>query len=209
MNLYALNKELEAILASLEFEENGGIHITGTDWYSDDLKVEFAIKTGVEGQNQLWEVQISGVRDELIKSDITDKMELLDEHPLLWTYNQWQTSLYFGNPTTKPYELFANIYDVHIKETANSIPFNKFINTHLPIIELCKSSAGLFASGPLKLMEAYKKELEAHGMNPTIVGGHNPKRWQNGHQVDETEIVKILIIGKSYVIGQTFDFVRV
>jgi len=58
-------------------------------------------------------------------------------------------------------------------------------------------------------MEAYKEELERQKMNPTIVGGHNPKRWQNGHQVDETEIVKVLVIGDSYVIGETFDFQRV
>jgi hypothetical protein len=46
-------------------------------------------------------------------------------------------------------------------------------------------------------------------MNPTIVGGHNPKRRLDGHQVDETEIVKVLVIGDSYVIGETFDFQRV
>ena len=44
-------------------------------------------------------------------------------------------------------------------------------------------------------MEAYKEELERHKMSPTIVGGHNPKRWLNGHQVDETGMAKVLIIG--------------
>jgi hypothetical protein len=209
MRLEKLNKELEDIFSTFEFEEDGGIHITGTDWFADDLKVEFAVKTGIEGQNQLWEIQIGGVRDELIKSDITNKLELFEEHPLLWAYNQRQTNLYFGRPTTRPYELFANIYLIHARETNSKIPFAKYFNRQLSMIDLCKSSSGLFVSGPIKLLEAYMEELKNHDMNPTIVGGHNPKRWLNGHQVDETEIVKVLVIGDSYVIGETFDFNRV
>ena len=90
--------------------------------------------------------------------------------------------------------------------TRNRIPFDKYLNTALTTIELCKSTTGLFAKGPIKLMEAYKEELERHNMNPTIVGEHKPKRWLNGHQVDETEIVKVLVIGDSYVVGEIFDF---
>ncbi|MBI1769216.1 MAG: hypothetical protein HYR67_12670 [Bacteroidetes bacterium] len=209
MKLEQLNKELEDIFSSIEFEEDGGIHITGADWFSDDLKLEFAIKTGVEEQNQLWEAQIKGVREEMIKAEMSEKLELLEEHPLLWAYNQRQTNLYFSKPTSRSYELFANIYTIHNRETRNWIPLRKYINTHLSVLDLCKSTSGLFASGPIKLMEQYKKELEAHDMNPTIVGGHSPKRWLNGHQVDETEIVQVLIIGDSYIIGEAFEFNRV
>jgi len=209
MRLEALNKELEDIFSSIEFEDNGGIHITGTGWFSDNLRLEFSIKTGIEEQNQLWEVKVKGARDELIKSDITAKLELFEEHPLLWTHNQRQTNLYFGQPTSRPHELFTDIYSTHSRLTRSCIPFNKFINTNLSIINLCKSSSGLFASGPIKLMDEYLKILESHNMNPTIVGGHNPKRWLNGYQVDETEIVKVLVIGHSYIVGETFEFNRV
>jgi hypothetical protein len=209
MRLEKFNKELEDVFSTLEFEESGGIHITGTDWYSDDLKLEFAVKTGIKGQNQLWEIQIEGVREELIKSDPTNKLELFEEHPLLWTYNQRQASLYFGRPSTRPYELFANIYSIHAQETNNKILFAKYFSRQISVIDLCKSPSGLFANGPIKLLEAYMEELKNHDMKPTIVGGHNPKRWVNGYQVDETEIVKVLVIGDSYVIGEAFDFSRV
>ncbi len=39
-----------------------------------------------------------------------------------------------------------------------------------------------------------------------LLGEYNPKRWLNGYQVDETEIVKVLVIGDSYIIGEAFDF---
>jgi hypothetical protein len=207
--LETLNKELEDIFSTLEFEEDGGIHITGTDWFADDLRVEFAIKTGVEGQNQLWEVQINGVREEIIKSDSTKRLELFEEHPLLWTYNQRQANLYFGRATSRPHELFVNIYNIHSRMTMNRVPFDTYVNKEPSILDLCKSPSGLFARGPIKLLEAYKEELEKHEMNPTIIDGHNPKRWLNGHQVNETEIVRVLIIGDSHVIGETFGFQRV
>jgi hypothetical protein len=209
MRLNGLSKELEDIFSTVEYEEGGGIHITGTDWYSDDLRVEFVINTGNERQSQLWEVEIGGVREDLISSDFADRLELFEEHPLLWKYNQRQTNLYFGKGTERPHELFVNIYNIHIQLTMNRIPFHKFVNGGVSTIELCKSTSGLFAKGPIKIMEAYMAELERHHMNPTIVGGHNPKRWLNGYQVDETEIVKVLVVGKSYVVGQTFDFRRV
>ena len=209
MRLETLNKELEDIFSTIEYEEDGGIHITGTDRFADDLKIEFVIKTGNKGQDQLWEVKIGGIREDLIKSDFSDKLELHEEHPLLWTYNQRQTNLYFGRPTERPHELFVNIYNIHRQLTKNQIPFDKYLNMAVSAIELWKSANGLFAKGPIKLMESYKEELERHNMNPTIVGGHNPKKWLNGHQVDETGIVKVLVIGDSYVVGETFDFQRV
>lgn len=209
MRLVTLNKELEDIFSTIEYEEDGGLHITGADWYSDDLRIEFAIKTGNEGQSQLWEVQVSGVREDLIKSNFAYKLELFEEHPLLWTYNQLQTNLYFGRPTERPNELLVNIYNIHRQLTRDRIQYDKYLNSALTAIELCKSTSGLFAAGPIKIMEAYKEELELHNMKPTIVGGYNPKRWLNGHHVDETEIVKVLVIGDSYVVGKTFDFQRV
>lgn len=45
-------------------------------------------------------------------------------------------------------------------------------------------------------------------MKPTIVGGYYPKRWFNGQNVDEAEL-KVLTIGESYIVAETFDFTRV
>jgi hypothetical protein len=160
MKLEELNKELDDIFNSIEFEEEGGIYMTGADWFSDDLKLEFAVKTGVEGRDQLWEVQIQRVREESIKANMAEKFDLLEEHPLLWTYNQRQINLYFSKPTSKPFELFTNIWTIHNRETRNWIPLDKYINTHLLTIDLCKSASGLFARGPIKLLEQYKMELK-------------------------------------------------
>ena len=208
MKLETLNNELSELFQTAEFENNGGIHITGTEWYTDDLRIELAIETGLEGESQFWEVQINGVRKELIKSSYTDKIELFNEHPLLWEYNQEQSSLYFGNKTGRPYELFANIYKIHMLLTNSWIPFEEYVNTGFSIVELCKSTTGLFAKGPINILKAYKGELEIHEMKPTIIGGYYPQEWSNEQNIDEVEL-NVLIIGESYVVAETFDFTRV
>ncbi len=94
-----ISKELNDILSATDFE-SGGIQITGADWGLENARIQLTINTGVEGETQRWEVQIIGVREDLIKSDEADKLELFDEHPLLWTYTQRQRNLYFGSTPT-------------------------------------------------------------------------------------------------------------
>ncbi len=211
MELSELNNQLSEIFSTIEFEEDGGIHITGTDWYSDDLKLKFAVKTGINDQNQLWEAQIGGVRDELIKSDWTEELELLDEHPLLWKHNNAQCELYFSKPTSEPYELLNDILETHKRTSKGWYELEEFINSssYISLIELCKSSNALFAKGPKNLLQEYSKCLEKFGMQTNMFGERNPKRWTGKHWVDEDQLLSILIIGKSYIIAERFDFERV
>ncbi|MEM8969224.1 MAG: hypothetical protein AAGE93_22595 [Bacteroidota bacterium] len=210
MELYGLNSRLAGILSSVEFEEEGGIHITGADWYSDDLKLEFAIRTGENDEHQLWEAQITGVRDELIKSDWAVQMQLLEDHPLLWRFNDIQSELYFSKSTDKPYELISSILEAHHKIVSNWYSLSKFINYgQFPFIDLCKSSNALFAKGPKKVLAEYARILSEFKMRPNLFGDCDPKRWTGRKWVAETEILRILIIGESFVIAEDFDFERV
>jgi hypothetical protein len=210
MELHELNSRLADIFSSIEFEEDGGVHITGTDWYSGDLKLEFSVRTGNGDEHQLWEAQITGVRDDLIKSDLADWMQLMEDHPLLWRFNDIQSELYFSQSTDRPYELINSVLEIHRKTVGNWYRLNKFINYgNLPFVDLCKSSNALFARGPKKILTAYAGVLGDFQMKPNLFGDRNPKRWIDNKWVDETETLQILIIGESYVIAERFDFERV
>ena len=211
MELSGLNAKLSALFSTIEFEENGGIHITGTDWYADDLKLELAINTGINDEHELWEVQISGVREELLKSDWVGELKIADEHPLLWKYNNIQTDLYFSRATGRPYELLNSILETHLKVTRGWYDLQESINSssYISLIELCKSSNALFAKGPKRILEAYARVLDEHLMKPNLFGERNPKRWTGEQWIDETAPLSILLIGKSYVIAEAFEFERV
>jgi hypothetical protein len=136
-------------------------------------------------------------------------LELLEEHPLLWEHMYTQSDLYFSKAATNPFELFVSIYQVHSKTTKDWIPFEKFINSGLTFLDLCKSTNALFAKGPTKLLEAYSVELDKFGMQANIFGKRNPKRWKIDQWVEESDPLSVLIIGKSYVVAESFDFTRV
>jgi hypothetical protein len=95
-----------------------------------------------------------------------------------------------------------------LQETMNWMPIEKYLNSGLSIMKLCTSTSGLFARGPIQLMEAYKVELELHEMKPTIVGAHHPQKNVNEYDVEEMVNIKVLFIGDSYIIGQSFRFKR-
>lgn len=149
MTIQDFKRELQEILNSVEFEEDGGIYISGTNWCQDDLKLEININSGLDEASQLWEVQISGVRNELVKGTWTGDLKLHSEHVLLWPYNGTVSELYFSKPTKNPYELFAAIVEAHHLTVNNWIPLDKFINInhYLTLLKLCKSHNALFAKG--------------------------------------------------------------
>lgn len=138
MNIDLLNKELESILSSLEFEENGGLSITGFERYEDDWTLEFVVRTGVEDERQLWQCQIYNGLDFLLVPGYFDNLEIVKDHPLLWPHDQKQTSLYFGKAADDSHEVLSSLYSLHVRITKGWIPFDKFLNPNVPLIDLCK-----------------------------------------------------------------------
>ena len=196
------------VISSVDFEENGCLHITSADWCAGDLILHISVKTGIDDEHELWQVEVSSVREELIKSAYCESIALLDDHPLLWRYLSMQGCLYFGRPTKNVHELSMRVYDAHVKLTSGWYDLNTFINKNISLVELCSSQSGLFAEGPMEVLQEYKGQLDYFEMNPSIVDVHSPKRWSEGQWVDETNTLVVLIIGDSYVIAEHFIFSR-
>lgn len=117
MDLVSLNQELETILSSLEFEENGGIGITRFERYEDHWTIRIDVKTGVADEKQLWKCQVEKGLDFMLQPGYSENIEMFNDHPLLWSHNQKQSSLYFGKSTDAPYEVLSSLYSAHAKLT--------------------------------------------------------------------------------------------
>jgi len=151
--------------------------------------------------------QITNGLDFLLVPGYFENFETFKDHPLLWSHNQKHTSLYFGKAASDPHEVLSRLYSLHFRITKGWIPFDKFLNPNVPLIDLCKSTNGLLAQGPLTLLEEYMKLLDTLGMLPSIVGSYPPEGIK-GHDGSEGSIPKVLIVGDSYFVGKTFDFSR-
>lgn len=208
MTLNEIKLRFFDLFSTVEYEEDGGIQISKLDSLGDELAFELKIHTGINNDVQLCRAVVKGVREELIKLDWVDEIAIFDEHPLLWRYNNVHSELYFSRPSNKPFELFNDIFESHERVTKSWYTLKEFINrsSQVSLIQLCKSQNALFAKGPQKILKEYAKVLELHNMRPNLLGEYPPKRWKQKYWVDETEPLSVLVIGKSFVIAEGFEF---
>ena len=137
------------IIETGEFEDDGGMLITGLDFFADDCKIEISLNSGDEDvPNQLWEIQIENIREERICYDWFYDIQILPKHKLLEPYLQINKELYIKSKPKSPDELLKDLY-VHHRNTFGYLrEIEKFFNTEKRLNELCEMEFGLFAKGP-------------------------------------------------------------
>lgn len=206
--LNILPKELEEIINTGEFGDDGGIRITSLDYFVDDSKVVFSLDSGDEDKlNQLWELQIDGLRDQRISIDWANNLEFYSLHFLLWEFSRNHTSLYFKRKADNPNKLIADIFKTHRAVFGKWFDVEKYVSSFL--FGLCNESNGLFANGPKEILEYCYRVLERNNAEPYYYGSSEPKRWNGEQWVIEDKDLKLLIMGDSYFIGRNFTFQQV
>lgn len=194
----SLPDELAKTLSSLAFEENGGLFIDSIQTSGKDLKVCFKLRLSDDKNDQQWIIKITGNIAERIVLTSTHTLQLFSDHELLWDYTDSHTELYFKGKSKNPYHLYKDLYKLHNR------PFNDgmletYINGTDGVFKLCESGFGLFARGPKKMLEQYKKCLEKHDVQANYMGDYPA----------EEKDLKLLFFGESYFIGKDFEFERI
>ncbi len=198
--------DLVEILESMEFENDGYISITGLDYFDDELNVQLTIYPGDNLPRQLWEIEINGLKKEHLDISECSDINFSTESNLLYQFTDRTTSLYFNGKAPDPHKLLADIYQCHRLNFSYWLDIEEFLNTNsqdpTSLNNLCKSSFGLFASGPKKYLDKYFKVLLDHQMNPHYQSDYDPI------YKDFDKPLGILFIGNSYFIGQNFSLIR-
>jgi hypothetical protein len=55
------------------------------------------------------------------------------------------------------------------------------------------------------LLHAYEAVLERHGMKPSLLVRHQPKRWDGGAWVPEEQGLSVLLLDDSYVVASSVE----
>lgn len=88
-------KTIIQIIETGEFEDDGGMLITGLDFFADDCKIKLSLNSGDEDvPNQLWEIQIENIREERICYEWFYDIQNLRKHKLLEPYLEINKELY-------------------------------------------------------------------------------------------------------------------
>jgi hypothetical protein len=208
MDTKSFNRELERIFHSLEFEESGAIQISAAEWSSNELILRLSIRTGNLDDFEEWICTARGIRKESLTRDFdAESVQIHENHPLAWEYNNYESELYFGSAPKDPHKFITRLLEVHENATGGWIPLDQYINYgHLSLLQLCSSSSALFAKGPISLLKIYLELMEDFEMRPRLIGEYEPTILIDGEYVAETNLKEVLIMGSSYVIAEEFEF---
>jgi hypothetical protein len=200
-------KEFTDFIYTSEFEDDGGILIQSIALKTDNINLELVLHSGNEDvQNQIWEIHLSGVREEKIVLEYSYKIDIYSDHLLLKPYSEIHGELYIKEKARNPYQLLTELYLYHKKEFGNFLEIEKVFNSGKKLDEICCMSHGLVAKGPYSYLKKYFELFEKHGTKPYLFGNYKPKRWTKENWVDEKENLKLLFCGKSFFIAEEIKF---
>lgn len=198
--VHKIPENLEKVFKSYDYKENGGMVISELIYDDKDLVVTFHLYPSSDRETkQVWKLTIKNIIDEKFTRSWTYFFTFYSDHFLLYEFIEPHTELYFNGKATAPEKLFVDLYKSHLKTYSRDFHFAQGINGATDIFNLCKTTSGLFARGPKKIMEKYQICLAKHNIKSNFVGGI-PKTDKN---------LKLLIFGESYFIGEEFLFTEV
>lgn len=190
-----LPESLDKILTAIDYLEFD-IDILTLDVSIDPLKMDCLIRNteDSEGQTKVsmtafgW--QDFHIDDESCRSS---HIHLEDNHPLLWKFNDTQCELYISGG--KPEQIEKVVFD--LLQIHYSI-FGKFRVFDFQLLNILNSGYGLLKKDSKKLLTEFTTSLEKNGVRATIIGERGAS--------EQSQLLKILFIGHSYIIADKFEF---
>lgn len=119
---HIFTSDFNAILDSLDYEENGGLVISALNYLNDDLKVLFTLSYGDnEIPEQLWQLDIINIEKERFVRNWTTFPEIYSDHFLLYEFIDNYIELYFKGSRSNPEKLLIDLYNSHIQITVTTL----------------------------------------------------------------------------------------
>jgi hypothetical protein len=92
------------------------------------------------------------------------------DHPLLWNYNDDNSTLYFSSSPANPFELVGELYESHSRLLQGWRPLSDYLHANSAL--MCQGY-GQFAAGPRRVIDEYARIL-GDRCRWSIIRGHTP-----------------------------------
>ena len=206
-----LPKDLDNIFEEYT-EDDYKLFVTRADYAADKFNLDFVLEIqdiNDEGAVfQKWAVEAIGHRKNRVSFGYCDFLKILEDDPLLWEFTDVQSELYFNGQVNDPVRLFFDLYVLHKKLFEAYQSFNIHYGEDTPYFKQFQYSNGLLTKGPKRLMEHYANCLKQNGLGYSIVGDWRPTYWDGEKHIPEPQDLKVLLLGDTYIIAESFSFVR-
>lgn len=192
--------DIEIKILSAEFE-----------LFSANIKVLFNPDTNYfQGEvlvPQTWIINVNPLIEYRMSSKPYGNFEILKQHPFLKKHKERHGELYISGPVPNAYQLTKALLDAHISEVGSV----ELLEPYMPpfhLVTVAETKSALLASGPIGIMNCYKKVLDANGVRCNILEGKYRDYWNGEERVNTVDKLKILDMGDTYFIGENFSFTK-
>jgi hypothetical protein len=159
--------QLLAIIGIGEFEDNGRMRVVSVHWSSDRLTVRLQVDHGT-GENSSWQLRFTGVFEYLFADVYHCGLNIWrGAHPAIDQYLQPREFLHFASAPADPHRVVGKLWAAHVAIAEDWIPFDRYLNRALPLLDLLAGGVGLLATAPRFLISAYVDVLEKENCRPT------------------------------------------
>jgi hypothetical protein len=196
--------ELLALLGSFEFEEYGDSSLVEARWGGMDLQINLRVR--VELAETFWLVTCHKCYDAIVQFGAADPISLNRNHPLLRKFIDRQGELFFNSIPSDINAALGALYRRHDAIFGEWIPFSEFLCGALATV--LTGGYGSLGSGPISVLAEYSEVLTEMGIRNNVVETHAPKHWDGQKWCPVATTVAALVMGKNYVIAESFDAVR-
>ena len=204
-----LPKELSKIFEEYT-EDDYDLYVVRIDYLGESVLFDFVLDLQDLNDNitttQNWRIHASGHRKNHISFDFAQSIEISDDHPLLWEFKDVQCQLYFSGTCKDPAKLFYDLYLVHNKTFQGRQCFNVSFREEIANFQRFKYSNGLLTQGSKKLMKLYGECLIRNGLEFSIIGERPAKYWEGDQFILESQELKVLFLGDTYIVASDFIF---
>jgi hypothetical protein len=164
-------EDLNDAITKLNNNTDVDIHLVGFKKYSDQITVNINLTFYDEDEIQEeWQIVCEDFGTHKFEYDVFEEWEIFSEHELLWNYNKEWGEIFFNGRTESTTEGIGELYKTHNDKTQGYIPFGEYINYRID--KLLDGGFGLFAKGPLNLLDSYRKVLTKYGYKTTVLPLH-------------------------------------
>jgi len=191
---------------STDFEDDYGTFLIEEATYSDEnLNLDCSVSfEDDESFPNRFRISCANVFDHQIKFGFVNSIQILEEHVLLWPFNDTEVRLGFRGSAVPVEAVLGSLYQKHHEILGNWFPLDEFMNSDLEPKRVLESGFGVLAEGPLKLLTEYKNVLEGFGISTSVTGHRKHKHW-NGSEFLIFSGGSVLILDDTYIVAEVFD----
>lgn len=157
----------------------------------------------------VWSVTARQVKESRVEGPFGALSVTESGHVLSRQHTDPHRGLSFRGSPRSAHEVVGRLYSAHREVAGRWIPFERYLNTLLPLDDLLSGGFGQLGNGPAFLMAVYAEVLRSAGISATLLEPRPAKHWNGTRWEENPKSLATLALGDAYVVCEHLESTRV